>query len=123
MKGLCLHLHAVDLRTAAVAGESEGGVYSSSVYIQHWGASRRGRGGVVVVEEDSVFKLRIRDPEREREEGGWRGGGGGGLNLEGLRYRSVSLVVCRRYPNVPTHRVESHFHAVPQFTFNSCCKS
>jgi hypothetical protein len=42
----------------------------SSVYTQHWGASRRGRGGGVVVEEDSVFKLRIRDPEREREEGG-----------------------------------------------------
>jgi hypothetical protein len=74
MKGSCLHLHAGGLRTAA-AGESEGGVYSSSVYTQHWGASRRGRGGgVVVVEEDSVFKLRIRDPEREREEG--EGGGG-----------------------------------------------
>jgi len=53
MKGLCLHLNAGDLRTAA-AGESEGGVYCTVVFIlSNWGASRRGRGGVVVVEEDS----------------------------------------------------------------------
>ncbi len=42
--------------------------------------------------------------------------GGGGLNLEGLRYRSVSLVVCRRYL---THRVESHFHAVPHSSLST----